>query len=301
MCYVECEGKPMRPDHRRRIFSRDPELAEKIDNTITWLSARSLPEMHNAYTTWAKNLRKTVPLDIPAVVVIDPLGKLKTREEAEGRSDFGKGAAAKAKSKEKDVATGSNQGFAKFCHAWARVMPEEMEKYNLTIIVVNHQNTHIDMSGFGGAFVSAKRNDTTIGGKAIGQLAALRLTLTNLGDELTSDRRCIGKNVNVYVLKNSYGPRGREAQLLIKFSDFVDTEDELERVVQYDAALAKWFSDEKLYNLRIVSKRVTCEELNLVNATFKEFGRALEARPDIINELGIRYKIDGYEEGEPEA
>jgi RecA/RadA recombinase len=151
--YQECEAKPLSGSHVARIASSDPELGENIAKSIFMDSARSVEESFEKFKEWIEVMRGVetagrkngvvVPLHVPLLACIDPWGKLMSDAEAGGVYNYG----SADKAKEKDLLTLSNLGHAKASHRWARQLPHILDRYNVTLILVQHQNEKIDMSG----------------------------------------------------------------------------------------------------------------------------------------------------------
>lgn len=297
--YVECEGKQMDPNRFLRCMHSDRKIAKRVFNLVTFSKARTLPEAEHAMNVWVKEARKKSDSDPrfagkPLIVVVDPWGKLMSEGEAEGYSTFGKSKEQLAQVKAKETGKSSNLGHSKYAHAWTRRLPSWLESNNVLLIVVQHQNEHIDMGSYSTVVVPDSKNDTTIGGKAFAQLAAYRATLTSAGQWYGTNKVTIGLKTRLMFIKNSYGPKYRSADLQLKFEQHVDTDTHFDRVIHYAQGLADWMVANGILGTRVTDKLYTCETLDCVAVSADALESALKRRPDVMQFIGGHLKIEGY-------
>ncbi len=307
--YIECENKQMDPNRFLRCMHPDRKIASRVFKLVTFTAARTLLEAEHQMNVWAPEARARADKNPffagkPLIVVVDPWGKLMSSAEAEGYSDFGKSAAAlkpgakppkaKKSAKVKETGQASNLGHAKYAHAWTRRLPAWLGKYNVFLIVVQHQNEHIDMGSFSPVSVSDQKNDTAIGGKAFAQLAAYRATLTSAGQWSLSDNTVIGNKLRLMFIKNSYGPKFRSMDLRLKFEHHDDTPTHFDPVTYYSYGTADWMVENSILNAKLSDRLYTCDTLGCVAVTADDLHTALKARPDVIKFIGTQQKIEGY-------
>lgn len=299
--YIECEGKQMDPNRILRCMHTNKKVAKRIFKLVTFTSARTLPQAEHNMNSWVKEARARADADPkfagkPLIVVVDPWGKLMSQAEADGISDFGKSkeAAAAAKAKTKETGKASNLGHAKYAHAWTRRLPTWLEEYKVILIIVQHQNEHIDMGAYSPVVVSDSKNDTVIGGKAFAQLAAYRATLTSAGQWQGSSKQTMGLKTRLMFIKNSYGPKLRFLDIRLKFEHHDDTELHFDPVTYYSHGLADWMATNGILNTKLSDKLYTCDTLKCVAVTADELHAALRQRPDVVQFIGTKLKIEGY-------
>ena len=300
--YIECEGKQMDPNRFLRCVHPNRRVAERLFRLISFTSARTLPQAEHNMNVWVAEARKRSDADPrfagkPLIVVVDPWGKLMHAGEAEGRSTFGVAATTTGKKAKKtaikETGKASNLGHSKYAHAWCRELPSWLEQNNVLLIIVQHQNEHIDMGSYSPVTVSDAKNDTVIGGKAFAQLAAYRATLTNSGQWSEGDR-VVGLKTRLMFIKNSYGPKFRTLDLRLKFEHHADTEHHFDPVTYYSHGLADWMATNGILNTKLTDKLYTCDTLKCVAVTADALNAALKQRPDVMQFIGTQMKIEGY-------
>lgn len=297
--YIECENKQMDPNRFLRCMHTDRRVAERVFRLVTFTAARTLHQAEHSMNAWVKEARARSDANPkfagkPLVVVVDPWGKLMNESEAEGYSTFGKNAQALAAVKVKETGKSSNLGHAKYAHAWTRRLPSWLEEHNVILIIVQHQNEHIDMGSYSPVMVSDAKNDTVIGGKAFAQLAAYRATLTNAGQWQGTNKVTVGLKTRLMFIKNSYGPKFRSLDLRLKFEHHDDTSTHFDPVTYYSYGLADWMAENGILNTKLSDKLYTCDTLGCVAVTADELHAAIKRRPDVVQFIGTKLKIEGY-------
>lgn len=298
--YFECEGKPPTSEWFQRLASRDKKEAKIINNNMTIFSPRSLPAFAEGLKIWAKAVREhtSVSKDKSLVAIVDPWSKLMSQKEAEGVDDFGKSEEKFKKEKEQEIATGSNQGHAKWAHEWMRKIAKFMEDYNITIIVVKHQNQEGVMNAQASMYSKATENDTSLGGNAIGQNAAIRLIGVPGGSWVNYKKERLGTYTRWAVNKCSFGHPGKEFKTRVRsnVSHWRDTETHYDVCFDWSEGLANWMAEEGHFGTRVDKKRYTCETLGVYNGTEEEFEERFYApeNANFVEHLGFSLGIYGY-------
>ena len=297
----ETENKPLTADWAMRAMHHDPATARKMMSRLKiFPQVFELDQMEKNMEDWAKVMREEVgvPLSTPIVMAVDSWSKLMNQSEAAGFYDYGDNMDAEQKKKRKDTNEGSNFVHAKWAQAWCRKLPSFLARYNMTLILVSHQNDAVDMSGGKTSFMTPEAgnlyNKKKIGGRAFNQNAAVQLIMSRTGLAKDSSGDKVGAVIKMRVDKNSYGPNNRTMEWILRNDKFVDTEDHIEQSLVFHEDLGKWMTDEKLLGVTASRKRFTCDDLGLINATSEELEAALYARPDVMNSLGRDLKIRGY-------
>jgi RecA/RadA recombinase len=303
--YQECEAKPLSGDHVARIASPEPQLGQDIANAIFMDSARSLEESYDKMKSWVEVMRGvetagrkvgvTVPLHVPLLVCIDPWGKLMSDAEAAGVYNYGNANS----DKEKNLLTLSNLGHAKASHRWARQLPQLMDRFNFTLVLVQHQNTKIDMSGtpsYIPADSMALRNTTKVGGKGFDQLDSLQLILVNKGQVKNSANEPIGKTIRARIQKNSYGPENRIAEWDLINDGYQDNANFMDRPIRFDRWVCEWLLDKGYFSTKCNMKRYSSDIIGVTGAPSSEYYEAILSEdnyPQFI-ELCKSCNIAGY-------
>jgi hypothetical protein len=231
------------------------------------------------------------------MVIIDTWGKMMSAAEAAGYCDEIPGYdTPEVKRKLKDVNTASNLGHANFAHAWVRRLPYFLRHRNVIIILVQHQNVKIDMTGMAGPMIANGQlfNKTKLGGKAFDQLAAWQLIMGMGQSWKTSDGELLGHDVIVRMDKNSYGGRGRRAIWKLRDEKLLDTETYLAPSLHFELDAARWLLDTKLMGATYSQGRYSCASMNMASATPAEFWQAAISDQARVNALAQALKIVGY-------
>jgi RecA/RadA recombinase len=303
--YQECEAKPLSGSHVARIASSDPELGENIAKSIFMDSARSVEESFDKFKEWIEVMRGVetagrkngvvVPLHVPLLACIDPWGKLMSDAEAGGVYNYG----SADKAKEKDLLTLSNLGHSKASHRWARQLPHILDRYNVTLILVQHQNEKIDMSGtpsYIPADSMALRNATKVGGKGFNQLDSLQLILVNKGQVKNGSNEPIGKTIRARVHKNSYGPENRIAEWDLINDGYQDLPNFKDRPIRFDRWVCDFLLEKGLLGVKCNMRRYSSEILGINGVNSAEFYEHLlkEENYEHLEEVCKTLQIEGY-------
>ena len=337
--HVEVEAKPMDAARVKPCLNTSPIIAEKMFAAIYMAKAREIREAVDKIEKWLLAIRNRdsnhyVPISIPAIVDLDGYGKLMSPDEALGFEPFNayKGVAklsaddqkkadekekskkgnpaAKKKAKKnkeavaKELGGGSNMGHSKMAHAWTRQLATVLSVYNAFLIISNHQNDKVDMSGAGGgSFMSPEVkeaiNRTSIGGRAFSQSAAYQVVLSKLMYEKATIHNAIekvGLNVKLGISKNSYGPP-REVQYRVCLIPRYNTDVYQEPVINFDHYLPGLLKQTGLVTVAFKNMNSwTCKELGLSDATVKEFADAFYGKPELVESLGRQLGFVGYDD-----
>lgn len=300
--HQECEGKPLDPKRIQRLVSENKATARKIVSAIHFDTARSVKESFEKMVDWIKVMRgKTaggkvcIPMHVPLLVVIDPWGKLMSKNEAAGFYDYGALKAEQAK----DMLEVSNMGHAQAAHRWVRRLPFIMDNFNVTVILVQHQNQKVDMSGGGASFIpeEAKKlnNITKIGGNAFNQLDALQLVIVKRSSIKNTKGDPIGSTMKVRVAKNSYGPEGRTIEYDLVSDGFQDSENYMEKALRFDRWMAEFCAEKGFLGTSVNAKRYSCAALGVAGAKTSEYYDSFLLNEKAINQFAEAYSINGYE------
>ena len=306
--YIDCESKQMPPHRILRCLSSEPIQAYKMLKALDITRANSLAELEEKLEEWAKvqrgetkgnkNKAVNVPMDTPILAIIDPWGKLMSNDESVGYAEWG--ASDTSKKKSKAVGEGSNFGHSKFAHGWARRLSQVLEKWNMVVIIVQHQNTKINMATGSFAMIpqelAKKYNKTHIGGGALHQTAAMELILTKFKQAKVGTRRT-GDLINVHVEKNSVGRKMSDFYYELRDVGLMDEYDRpgyIQPALVFSRGLAEWLAENKYLDVRVSNNRYTSDRLDIHGVTSDELELALNSRPHLIQELGAQLGIDGY-------
>lgn len=300
--YVECEAKTMEPSHMKRLLHRDKATANRIFNTMSTYKARQLIECDNVIREALKDLRKRCDADAetkgnPIFIFLDPWSGLMSTTEAQGRSDWGIGAGEKKKAL-KESGQGSNMGHSKHAQNMKRWLPALLEECNATAVFVLHQNARVEMGAKSPVVQSESTNTTSIGGRALEQLAAYVFTMVHVKELKNADKTVsIGSRVKVTLTKNSYGPKKRSFAFdLFTDPDFWnDTKNTYDEVLSYAEPTADWLVAKKLLGTTVNAKRYTCNTLGCTAVKAQDLYKALMASQETLDFLGRELNIDGYE------
>lgn len=299
--YISTEQKPQDNLRALRSISSDRQRAEQLSRLITFSELHQITETLDHIEVWADTMRREMryPMDIPLVVVIDTWSKLLSDAEAAGWYELPKFLDEKAKKKLKQVGEASNMGHSKHGHSWARYMPSWLRKWNMILILVEHQNDDVVMESGPMARRAATpmTNKTRIGGRAFDQNAAWQLILGKKGQwKDSSSDTILGQEVAARMEKNSYGPYGRRTFWHIRNENLKDTPTFLDPALHFHVNFAKWVSDKKLFELEIRQGRCYSEKLGLHGADYREVWDAFHARPELVEKMGRDLKIRGYDD-----
>lgn len=298
--FINTEGENKLPSANRikRALDPNPEVAEKMFNAVSIQDAYELRSTAEIFEQWVTTTREFLDenggQDVPMVVAIDTLSKIMSPSEAASiiQSD------SKKTTKAKDLGEGSNLEFSKMVHEWCRRLFFMLQKYNVLLIPVSHQNTKIDMSGFGSpmsADVSAGYNKTKRGGKAIDQNSAMQITLKRTGFFKNSQNEPLGHKIQMRVVKSSIGADNHTVDYVLKTQYTEDMLPEYqEQPLDFSEGLANLFVDRKLLGTKVSRKRYSSDELGVEGVTAREFCKTFQERPDLVNKVGVILGIEGY-------
>lgn len=300
--YISTEQKPQDKLRAMRSISSDRAKAEELTKkVVTFSELHQITEVLDHIEDWAEHLRRDVryPLHIPLVVVIDTWSKLLSDAEAVGWYELPKFIDDKAKKKLKQIGQASNMGHSKQGHSWSRYMPSWLRKWNMILILVEHQNDDVVMESGPMARrpAGAMHNKTRIGGRAFDQNAAWQLILGKKGQwKDTSSDTILGQEVAARIEKNSYGPYGRKTFWHIRDENLRDTPTFLDPALHFYVNFAKWVSDKKLFELEIRQGRCYSGKLGLAGASYRDVWDAFHARPEMVEQMGRQLQIRGYDD-----
>jgi len=306
--YVETEGKVIDEERAMRSLNTDKALAKKMFDRISFDQCFELQQAIDSIYAWVKLVRDPksevyVPHHIPVVVGLDTFSKLMSASEAEGRLLYNDQTLKGKEADAKDLGTGSNFGHAKIAQAWSRQLPNWLTMNNVILILNRHQNDKVDMNAAPGASfggdAAAGFNTTSIGGRAFSQNAALQLILSRykfatkkVGDENIK----IGVDAKITVSKNSYGPNGLVCFYRINQRNDGDTDTTFVPALSFAPYTSEWLMGKGILEISSKNKNCySCRDLNLFDVTCDEFYAALQANEEVLNLIGTRLRLKGYE------
>jgi RecA/RadA recombinase len=291
--YIETEGKNKLPDADRikSCLSSDREEADKLFKQISIKSGRSLVDVLDSIKLWAKTTKPIlteagVPESRPMIVVVDTLSKCMPPVEAAGMG-YGD------KTKATGLDEGSNFGFSYIMQKWSRSCTDLVEKYNIFLIFVSHQNVKIDMMT--GIKTSAADNKTRIGGQALHQSATYQCTLTRIGgitDPVSGE--AISHYIKLKMLKNSRNSDKRTCLYELRTGHLEDTPEARERSINFDHGIPEILAE---HRMGVVAK--TKDHFNWTNKGLKEVHRSAIAEAfnedeKLKNDICSSLRIKGY-------
>lgn len=295
--YVNSEGKNKRLDRDRMAscLAKDKVLANKLLSTISFQPGQALVDTLEQIDDWVNNMRSDkvgVPIETPLIVAIDTISKLVPPSEA-AKLGF-----KEAGDKVKGLGESSNLEFSKLMHEWTRSRATFLDKNNVFMIIVSHQNESVDMSG-GASFIPKEYKDATnrtkIGGKALNQSSSIQVSVSKGKQEKNSTTGVVESYiVKLMVLKNSLGPDGRTTTYRLRKENLKHTDTEYEPALNFYPSIAEFMYEHNILNTKEDKKRYTCAALGLQSLTGNEFGKAIQDNPETLNKLGVLLNIQGY-------
>ena len=296
--YIGTENKPLLSSRIHRLVSGDPRKSAAIMHEIYEAEAFEMKELVLVMEEWASAVRKDggVPLTKPLVIAVDTWSKLMPKNEAVGYYDWDKNMDAAVKRKQKDVGEAANMTSAKFAHAFCRLMPMWLRKYNANLIVASHRNQHVDTSSFKPMGpLPDLYNKTRRSGTAFDQNAALLLNLKSKGQWKEGDN-LVGKIISGRVAKHSHGPEGLLLEYRIRSDGFADTPARMAPALDFSESLANYFVDHRLYSASVLRKRYSSAPLGLERVTAAEFAERVCSDENVMADIGRKLGIAGYDD-----
>lgn len=305
--YLECETKLIPPSRVMRALHPDIVRAFKMLQRLRIEPVNSLDHMWQMMKDFVYVARGTrgnkdtprIPMHVPIVIAIDPWSKLLNPEEAAGFYNYGDNMSEAKKKKFKEISEGSNLGHAKWAHKWCRLLPAFLNQYNVTLIIVHHQNDKIDMGGGGGASymtaeASALYNKTRIGGKALHQNTALTITLSRKGLSKNSAGDIVGNLISGRIAKNSLGPDNAKFFYELRTGHFEDTATTLDPAINMNIGFATLCAEQKWLSTSVKGSKFSSPVLGVNEVTADEFYEAFDNNIEAKLNLGRQLGINGY-------
>lgn len=300
------ENKPMDRPWAVRCLSADPKMANRMLEEIGMLTSGQLDEMHEYLKRWILICRDPesahyVPLHVPLVIAVDPVGKLATRQEAAGGGyvydDL-------VKADEADLADkGHNWDRAKWMHDFMRRNDALQAQNNVNTFFVSHQNDEAAGGKMRPSFIPQWSVDlshrTKPGGQASNQSSCLQLVLADQG-VIYSGGVKVARRIALKPYKNSYGTDERMCSFALKQSDHEDRPGYIDPGIRWDYTTLEWMAEHGLLGVKKTGQnskdlRYSSVELGFTQLTLMEAARVIDTLPqEKIDELGKRLLIPGY-------
>ena len=325
--HIETENKPMMEERILRCLHPNRDMAARmLEHGIERHQAFDVISAFDRAQSWAAKVRdmsnpKTyIPHSIPIVIGIDTFSKLQSLSEAQGRQNYDKQLSASSKPKKeyksnkekekeekaekiKGLTEGSNFEHAKYLQKFMRIFPQWSHDFNVILIFIRHVNDKIAMVTGGGGMVltedqQAKRNRTSIGGKALNQSAAYQLVLSICGMTKMGVRH--GEQVKLMqpieatVVKNSYSA-ARSFKYGLTFHADDDTEELQTMALDFSTSLPYALKGTGLAQVTIKnSMEVSCKELKANLVTPQELSHLVHSNPEFMESIASRSGVVGY-------
>lgn len=306
--FISCENKPLEDAWARRCLSSDPGMAEAMASNLLVLSNDVLDQMAESIEAWCKLTRDPasksfVPPSIPMTLAVDPIGRLATRSQAAGLTEFD----GLDKEKQIDIMDkGHSWDRAKWLHDWIDRLLLLQKRFNVHLIAVEHQNEQNPAGGgammpaYIPAHVREASHRTKRGGQSINQIANLQWILVDAGFIYSAGEK-IARKIKLSTYKNSYGPENRDCYFALKLDSADESSDSyLDPGLRFDYTEVDWMAENGYLGFRrsgtsAVSYRYSSDELQFNQVSLAEAAQAWrEADPRLIEALGAQLKIPGY-------
>jgi len=310
--YCECEGKQMPPHRMIRMMSSDPKKAGKMLSKLRVERIGSLDHLDQFLMDYADVMRGrkalkdypiSVPHHVPLVVIVDPWSRLMNQAEAAQFYDYGKNMDKDKKFQQTN--TGTNFGHAKFAQAWCRRLAYMMENDNMILILCQHQSEDLKKAmehSFGPKIIlpeaiTCLENKTHIGGRAPQQLATQQWILGQRSLAKYKDKTNSGKNINMAIAKNSFGPEKRKLFFEIRNEHRGDVPGVyVEPGLHFAKSFSDWFCKSKYLGSKIETSdgTYTCKDLGVHAVPAEEFHKAFHQNDEMKTLIGQKLDIEGY-------
>jgi RecA/RadA recombinase len=305
--YIECESKQIPPARVMRALHPNVMRAYKMLQRLRVEPVNSLDHMWQVMKDFVYVARGTrgdkdtprIPMHVPIVIAVDPWSKLLNPEEAAGFYNYGDNMSEAKKKKFKEINEGSNLGHSKWAHKWCRLLPAFLKQYNVSLIIVHHQNDKVDMAGGGAASymtaeASALYNKTRIGGRALHQNTALTVILSRRGLSKNTSGDVVGNLISARIAKNSLGPDNSKFFYELRTGYFNDSGQTLDPAINMNVGFANMCAEQKWLSTTVKGSKFSSPVLGVNEVTADEFYAAFDANADIKINLGKQLGINGY-------
>ncbi len=304
--YIECESKQIPPARVMRALHPNVMRAYKMLQRLRVESVNSLDHMWQIMKDFVYVARGTrgdkdtprIPMHVPIVIAVDPWSKLLNPEEAAGFYNYGDNMSDAKKKKFKEINEGSNLGHSKWAHKWCRLLPAFLKQYNVSLIIVHHQNDKVDMAGGAASYMSADMsalyNKTRIGGRALHQNTALTIILSRKGLSKNTSGEVIGNLISARIAKNSLGPDNSKFFYELRTGHFNDSGFSLDPAVNMNLGFATMCAEQKWLSTSVKGSKFSSSVLGVNEVTADEFYAAFENNADVKINLGKQLGINGY-------
>lgn len=299
--------KPFLPDRAIRAYSNVPEQASIMLDRVMSVGVSTFAMLVSTIEMWVKKARTIVPKEQGLFIMVDNWAKFLADAEAKGHVDWGRHGKSDAKGNAptgKEIGTGSKLGTSQFAHAWTEFLGHFLPTNNVTMLIVVDQNDKLTMSE-GGAPTQQQatrmsptaqdlRNPTHKGGRALRQTASVVLISTPVG-VVTDSRGFRGTKVAWRSHKSNLSQDGRQIEIELRKDHTVyDAPGYIDPAWHMDEFLARLLVSKNLLGLSVLKNRYTSAVLGVMSVTDVEVSQKLHARPDLMEQVGNYFKINGY-------
>ena len=308
MCFhlhAEGRNKMCSVQRLKSCLSTSRKESDELFNKIQYVEVHTLRQALELIHSIAKIYRGVATKrgfneDSPIIIALDTVSKLMPNTEATAMGYGGENKSASSAILEDS----SNLEFSKMLQKWSRLIVDTLEKYNVFLVLVSHQNTKIDMNSFTARFLTnasmTEDNKTKIGGNAINQSATIQVTLTKIKEhtrKTTLGNVFLGHIIKLKVLKNSRNADKRSCFYELRVNELKDTDTTQESALDFSYGIPEMLIESKSLGLKVDSVQkdtFISKALMMDGANREEVIDYLNHNPDKLNEiipnLGIRGK-----------
>lgn len=301
--YINTEPKQIEGPWLARLAGKDKARGRQILERLPITQCYSYDEMDATVRNWIKVQRQDLGIsnDTPLVVIVDSITHLKTPEEAAVTAD-GKtakdGGIFKSLTKGVQDVGGKIASAATWMSVWTRLFAEQLDKFNVTMLLVCGQSVKMSASPAGGLAGDGglSLNGERIGGNAMKRDAGLRFTVTRAGFLKSSDgKRNIGEKIRARNLKNSFGSKMGDIEYFIKNKDWKDGPDTVDQAINMDKALGEILVAEDVLGFKVTRGKYTSLQLGIEDLDATQLAEKINSDEELQVKIGQALGINGYE------
>lgn len=293
----------------KRTLSDSVTTSEKLYDAVFADKVYTMVDAIEATDAFCRRIRREFPqlATQPVAVFLDSFGFLQPPDMAAGYVD--QGVAVKSGSKKadsvKNLSDLANFGMSKLAHLWKQRLGYLLNRYNAFLVIVEDQNTRIDMQSSSlPAFMQPKEehNRTKKGGRAFNQLSAVQWTLVDRGMRKDAAKQKIGHQIRMTTVKNTYGDKFRYVDYLLRTDGFADEGDYQQRTIDLsiptlEMLMGAFPGDGDAGGFGITNKDglFSSTYFGLYDVPAHEVVRAFESSPELVKWAGTALGIYGYD------